>query len=143
MITNLCLDKSKVEEDKNSSFKESIKNEPKTDFKKIHEKGSPNEISSTQESGKKKRKSEKEFNMTEDMTNNKNRSENKGGSNNETHNPNDTPNPLRDQTPSQLTANHAPSPEEIEEQKIEEDKKPAKIKFPMTNTDLLSQDMNK
>lgn len=94
-------------------------------------------------SGNKKRKSEKELSTNEDMTQNKNWSENKGGSNNENYNSNDTPNPMRDQTPSQLTANHASSPEELEEQKIEEEKKPVKIKFPMSNNDLLSQDMNK
>ena len=134
------MDKSKAEG--NSFHYEENKEEPGTDFKRIYQKGSSDEISYNQDSNKKKRKSEKEF-TTEDMTHKNTHSEAKGGSNNENHNSNDTPNPVRDQTPSQLTANQASSPEEIEEQKVEEDKKPIKMKLPMSSSDLLSQDMNK
>jgi hypothetical protein len=47
-------------------------------------------------------------------------------------NSSETPNPMRDETPSQLTVAKSPSPEDI---KVVTE--PKKIKFPMSNTDML------
>lgn len=64
---------------------------------------------------------------------------NRGSTNDDKSGTNETPNPLRDQTPSQLTyKNKSPSPDvEVVEEVKEEEKKPFKTKFPMSNSDML------
>lgn len=122
--------------------KEENKDDPGTNFiNKFRQKESPKKTIIKQETIKVKTKMERNYDASDAFG--KNQSEAKWGSNSETANPNDSPNQLRDQTPSQLTAKQTATPEEQEEQKEEDEKKPVKMKLPMSNTDLLSQDMNK
>lgn len=148
-MNNNILDKDDNRDEGSGSYqKDTYKSDHKSNTKPKLDSSAPQNSSEKgyiADLSKKKRKSEKEYDTKgDDLSNDKSRSENKGGSKNDSMNPNDTPNPLRDQTPSQLTAKQTSSPEEQEEPKVkEEEKKPFKIKFPMSNTDLLSQDMTK